>query len=219
MPKSKGTPHHKKSGKSQPARQNDQFLGSSAVALLNTRRDQLYRVSKTLVANPLPGGVVDSIFDISYQLSDLPENGAMLIMFAEYRIMSVQVSLMPMFRANPMAAEAASGPIPRILIVFSPEQISLASKAEFERYQNLVINDDETHTNVRFSPVVAQAVYQSALSTSYAVGKVGQWLPTNSLGIPHYGLHILIEGSGILAGPFQQWNMSVRYNIEFRVSR
>jgi hypothetical protein len=197
----------------------NQFLGSSALTLLKSPKEVLFRTTKHLVADALTGGPADNIFPFTFQLSDLPENGAILIMFAEYRITSVTVSLAPMFRANTIVAEATIGPIPRILIVFSPEQTALATKAEFERYQNLVINDDSTHTNVRFTPVVAQTVYNTALSNGLTIGPPGTWIPTNQPTVPHYGLHVLIEGSGLFGAQYQSWNRTVTYNLEFRVSR
>jgi len=160
----------------------------------------------------------DSFFNLTFQVSDLQENGAFLIMWSEYRIKKVELMFRPMFRANSVGLQGQIL-IPQIFVAFDPaSSISPVSLAEYQRYSGLVVEDDSQSFAVAFTPRVAQPVYDGIITNAYSVGD-RPWLQTAQLSIPHYSVHVAVSGSANVAGPFQEWNVTTRYTLEFRVQR
>lgn len=165
------------------------------------------------------GNFADATFSEDFRLNLLQENGAMLIMWAEYKIVEIERTYRPMYRMNFIAEGPAVGTIPLIYVIYSPDQqFAPGGVASFQRYQGVVINDDSRSFTVKFRPKVALSVYDGIITSAYTVGPPS-WLQTIEPSIPHFGLHTLITGSGILGGPFQQWNVTTRYTIDFRIVR
>jgi hypothetical protein len=161
----------------------------------------------------------DSFFNLTFQASDLQENGAFLIMWSEYRIKKVELMFRPMFRAN-FVGEQGSILIPQLFVVYDPAStVSPNSIAEYQRYAGLVVQDDSQSFSVACTPRIAQPVYDGIITSAFSVGEKATWLQTAQLSIPHYSVHVAISGSGNVAGPFQQWNVTTRYTLEFRVQR
>jgi hypothetical protein len=165
-------------------------------------------------------GPVDTFTAFSFQMNDLQENGAFLIMWAEYRIKLVEVFFRPMFRNNDVALDAGQILIPQIVVVFEPSANAAPSvMVEYERFQGAVICDDSRAFGVVASPRMAQPVYDGIITSAYAIGSNKTWLQTAQNSIPHYGIYVAVSGSGNIAGPFQAWNVQVRYTIDFRLVR
>jgi len=160
----------------------------------------------------------DSFFDLTFQVSDLQENGAFLIMWSEYRIKKVELMFRPMYRANSVVLQGQIL-IPQIFVVFDPaSSIAPVNLVEYQRYSGLVVEDDSQSFAVTFTPRVAQPVYDGIITNAYSVGN-RPWLQTAQLSIPHYSVHVAVSGSANVAGPFQEWNVTTRYTVEFRVQR
>lgn len=162
---------------------------------------------------------VDSFFNLTFQMSDLQENGAFKIMWSEYRIVKVELMFRPMFRANNVIQQGTIL-IPQILVVFDGTSTSApATVQEFQRYAGLVTQDDSQSFSVTCMPRIATPVYDGIITSAYSVGEGRTWLQTAQPSIPHYSVHVAVTGSGNLAGPFQQWNVMTRYTLQFRLQR
>lgn len=162
---------------------------------------------------------IDSFYNLTFQMSDLQETGAFKIMWSEYRIMKVELMFRPMFRANNVIQQGTIL-IPQILVVFDGTSTSApATVQEFQRYAGLVVQDDSQSFSVTCMPRIATPVYDGIITSAYSVGEGKTWLQTAQPSIPHYSVHVAVTGSGNLAGPFQQWNVTTRYTLQFRLQR
>lgn len=98
---------------------------------------------------------VDSFYDLTFQASDLQENGAFLILWSEYRIRKVEMMFRPMFRAN-FVIEQPNIIIPQIFVVFDPASTaSPTTLQQYQRYAGLVVEDDSRSFTLAFNPRVA----------------------------------------------------------------
>lgn len=161
---------------------------------------------------------VDNITRFTFQVSDLFENGAFRILYAEYRIRTVELCFRPMFRANSVSLQTAIA-IPLISVVYEPTSSTALSYPDLQRYAGLVQQDDSRSFVVKCSPRIATPVFDGLITSAYSVGPRETWLQTEQLSIPHYGLFVGVSGSGNVAGPFQEWSVTVRYTLEFRIER
>jgi len=204
-------------GKTTPMR-SVQFSTVTPNSIIPQVKQEPYRCVKLGHSFGLVQGQFDSFSDFSFQVSDLQENGAFAIMFEEYRILSVTMTLRPMYRANAIINESTSGLIPQVYLVFDPTNGTLPSSvSDYQRYQALVVHDDSSAVTIAFAPKAQEAIYNGILTTAYAP-KNSCWISTSYLGVPHYGAHIAISGSGV-AAEGQHWNVSVSYSIAFRGNR
>jgi len=205
-------------GKTNPSR-GMQFSTVTPNSIIPQVKQKLYRCVKLGHPFGLVQGQFDSFSDFSFQVTDLAENGAFAIMFVEYRIISVTMTFRPMYRANAIINESTSGLIPQIYLVFDPTNGTLPSSvSDYQRYQALVVHDDSSAVTIAFAPKAQEAIYNGILTTAYSPKLDSGWISTSYLGVPHYGAHVAISGSGVVAEG-QHWNVSVSYSIAFRGNR
>jgi len=188
-------------------------------ALVRGPRQSSYTLTKWAKTDVYVQAPVDSFRDLTFQVSDLQENGAFLIMWSQYMIRKVEMDFRPMFRANSVREQAAIA-IPLIYLVFDSSGATVPTTLpEYERFAGLVTQDDSESFHVTFEPRIATPVYDGVITTAYSVPKGRTWLSTAFLSIPHYSLHVAIGGSGNVAGPFQAWNVTTRYTIDVQLER
>jgi len=209
----------KRGGRQGTRQGNVAFSRVAAGALSSGPQQAITTLTKWADPQTITQTPIDSFTDMTFQVSDLQENGAFLIMWSEYRIKKVELMFRPMFRANNVLQQGTIL-IPQILVAFDPgSTASPVSVHDYQRYAGLVTQDDSQSFSVACSPRIAQPVYDGVITSAYSVGERTTWLQTVQPSIPHYSVHVAVTGSGTLAGPFQQWNVMVRYTLEFRVQR
>lgn len=207
-----------KPGKAKNSHLNTDFISVRSGALLRGPSQRTVTMTKWGPQSVITQAPVDNITRFTFQVSDLLENGAFLILYSEYRIRMVEVCFRPMFRANSVALQTAVA-IPLIYVVYEPTSSTSLSFAELIRFAGLVQQDDSKSFVVKCSPRIAIPVFDGIITSAYSVGSRDTWLQTEQLSIPHYGLFVGVSGSGNVAGPFQEWNVSIRYTLEFRIER
>jgi hypothetical protein len=179
-----------------------------------------YRMVKTGPALVLSQTPIDGFSELLFRLSDLPENGAFLIMWSLYQIEKIELQFRPMYRANPIA-NAPLGLIPEIYVAYQQDStVALPVNIdEMRRYGDLVVTDDSDAFTVSFRPRFAKELFRSLVASTYEPSLDSDWLPTTVPDVPHYRSFIGITGSTNLAGPFQAWNVVARYHLNFKLQR
>jgi len=160
-------------------------------------------------------GIGATFHDYTFAMSDLPENGAYAILFQEYRLRKVDMFLRPMFRANSLA-QAGLAEIPLVYVVFDPTSYIPVSIANYQTFENVIVQDDSSTIQVSFCPVALISLYDGIITSAYAAAPRSTWLQTAEPSIPHNSLHIAVLGNSIIGAEFQQWNLEFRYTLEFR---
>jgi hypothetical protein len=175
---------------------------------------------KTGPALLLSQGPIDVFSALNFRLSDLPENGAELILWSFYQIERIELQFRPMYRANPIH-DAPAGLIPEIYVAYQSDSTTGTpiSIDEMRRYADLVVTDDSDAFVVSFRPRFAKELFRSALLSTYEPSSNSDWLPTNAADVPHYSTFVGITGSTAVAGPFQVWNVVARYHLNFKLQR
>jgi hypothetical protein len=181
----------------------------------------------TTVKHGLPGRIAqaagDAYTSLTFQLTDLLENGAMNIFWSLYQISEVSVEFRPAYRANSVIFDAPNGLIPQILVAFDPDSTVAGGGSldvdRLRRYANVVVTDDKEGFMVKFRPRVAKPVYENILINTYEPSDDSDWFPTSHPAVPHYGLYVAVTGSNNIAGPFQEWNVITRYSLRFKSER
>jgi hypothetical protein len=179
-----------------------------------------YRMIKTGPALVLSQGPIDVFSQLTYRLSDLPENGAFLIMWSLYQIERIELQFRPMYRANPIH-DAPAGLIPEIYVAYQPDSVvgTPANIDEMRRYADLVVTDDSDSFVVSFRPRFAKELFRTLIASTYEPSSNSDWLSTVTPDVPHYSTFVGITGSTSLAGPFQAWNVVARYHLNFKLQR
>jgi hypothetical protein len=164
-------------------------------------------------------GPVDVVSSQTFQVSDLLENGAFLILFEEFQIVKVELAFRPMYRANAIV-DALIGRIPEIYVAYDPTTAGPPTSVDpLGRYSDVAITDDSDPFVVSFRPRFAKRIYNGLLTDGFEPSVDSDWLSTSDLSIPHYHIFIGITGSMNIAGPFQSWNVVPRYTLRFRGHR
>jgi len=190
--------------------------------ILQTPPQSLCRFVKTGPAFAVDQQTLDTFTGLTFRLSDVPENGAYLILWSFYQIEKVELQFRPMYRANRVADAAAIGLIPEIYVAFDPDstRATPVNLDEMRRYADLTVTDDSDGFVVSFRPRFAKTVFESALLSTYEPSNDQDWLPTIHNTVPHYNLFVAVTGSNVIGpGPFQAWNVVARYTLKFKDQR
>jgi len=196
------------------------FSTNSSTRMLPTPRQTIFHTWKTGPALVLPQTGIDSFTSLQFQLNDVPENGAMLIMWSLYQITEVELQFRPMYRANPIQP-LANGLIPEIYVAYDSDSTRATpiDMNEMRRYADVTVTDDSVGFVVRFRPRFAKSLFENLLLNTYEPSHDNDWLPTIHNKVPHYSIFVGVTGSGNLAGPFQAWNVVARYHLAFKLER
>jgi len=160
------------------------------------------------------GGLLD------FKLFNVPNASDFTSLYDEYRIVKVEVEIIPAFTsANNLLG---SNGYPRMHQIHScvdydggNSGTTLASMMQYTNYKGSSI--DRIHKRVIF-PKIATEVFNTSVSTAYAP-KWGQWIDTSNSSVPHYGMIYnipVLPGLPQTGADSQIGDLKMKYFIEFR---
>lgn len=156
---------------------------------------QSYHVSSTIVATS---------FAQDFALSMLHGYGDYTQAFDKYRILEVQTEFFP----NTIGLSVTSSAIIDTVIDYD-DSTTLTSGEQYQ-YDSCYSVGSGTSFKRTFVPRISLAAFSGSF-TSYAEGKIGQWIDCASDGVKHYGLKGLISAST----PNFALNMVHRVHVQF----
>jgi len=100
------------------------------------------------------------------------------------------------------------------------DDVALGGSAIALSYDNAILHPlDSTIVGRRkFSPAIAQAMYQSAVSTGYGSRKKA-WLSTASTTVPHYGMKMVTQAVTVAVNVYPKLRVFCTMRVGFRRSR
>jgi len=170
---------------------------------------------------------VDFGVGTSFQLTDVASFAAFTSAYDAYRINSVTLDIEYL---NNAADSYGGTQMPTMYSYIDQDDDTrpLAIAALTQKQGRKIFqfgNKLKTRTRLRFTPVLANAVYAgpgAATGTAYAVipsSKKPQWINCTDPSIPHYALKLWMTdlNDGILGGVFTQaFRLNWKYNVSFR---
>jgi hypothetical protein len=150
-----------------------------------------------------------------------PGSSELIALFDEYRIDSVEVSLM--LGCNSIqGGTAATAQLPILNIAFDPNDTSVTSLSSILQYQNLQIvqlgsniTQNGYVMKIRPTPLTTVGGVLSGTPSTRA-----PFISTDQPGVQHFGLKIFYDPAGsTLATVFGTLSIYVKYNLECKVSK
>lgn len=130
-------------------------------------------------------------YGFSFSLNDLTNAADFTTLYDQYRILKVEVELMPTVTgANPVNYTVIGGNIHSAIDYDSSTNPTVSELVQYSSYKGTKL--DRTHKRVIY-PRTATSVYAGVATTGYSQSKYGQWIDCNSPGVVHYGLRALID--------------------------
>ena len=147
-------------------------------------------------------------------MSDIGETTHFTNIFDQYRIVKVQVQLVP-FNLPPLATTTAQYYAPLLMAVDYDDNATPTSTQQLYDHSNLKIITSGTQKPYLFTfkPAMLKAAYTGSFS-GYAPGS-DQWLDCASTDIIHYGIKWALASSSVIP----TYGVYIRYFIEFKQSR
>lgn len=147
--------------------------------------------------NQTPHNFVDSLQNLAYfttstvsntfagtffALSSMNDASEYAAVFDQYRIMAVEITLMP-------STLTVSGLTGHILCAIDYDDVATTTPALMAQKSTVVISNLQDTVVRSFTPKIALAAYSGAF-TSYSVAPAHTWINTASTTVQHYGLKI-----------------------------
>lgn len=159
----------------------------------------------------------DNFGSFQFTLNDLQQASVLGDLFQQYKITDIVAFFRPMYRANSMLQDA-DYLIPQIYVAFDPNDVSnWGAISDASDADSVFINDDSAAFRMTVKPRPAMAAYAGAFTGFADSGS--PWMDAGNDQIRYYGLKWAITGAGIGAAHFQSWNVTIRYQLSFRMSK
>lgn len=155
---------------------------------------------------------VDTLGGFAFSLSDLNEVTSFTNLFDQYKIIKIQVELIPLTIPATMNATGAFYSTALLMAIDYDDSGTPASLQVVKNYQNVRIIPPGTQRVYKFAfePHMALAAYSGSF-TSYANLKP-RWIDASSTGVVHYGLKYGVATSAVQV----QFQVLTRYVVQFR---
>jgi hypothetical protein len=136
--------------------------------------------------------------------------------YEHYCISKIEAFFRPQYRANNIAT---LGKMPIIYVAADPtDTSSWTSLSEARGHDCVITMDDSEGFCIVLSPRVNTYIYAGSAVNS-GIGNANQWINTADTGVRHYGIKWAILGAGGALTDLQEWNVSIRYTVHFRIGK
>lgn len=175
--------------------------------IMAQRINQTYTFTRTYQgADIIPLYATAAFYSYNFKLSDLPNYTEFSALFDFYRIDKVIVKFFPQVTVgnlgNNLTSTSVLSKVPRIVSVIDyDDSTALTNLNDAYQYQNMKQGLMTRQHNRVITPKVSTTVYKTAITSGYSVPKTGMWIDCTDADVPHYGLKIGIEQSGINGVP------------------
>lgn len=162
-------------------------------------------------------GSTDAFGTLDFRLSNIDSAVAWGALFQQYKIRKAEVFFRPMFRANAALATPIFLPPLIYVAVDVNDGSSWSAITQAERAAGCVTRDDSAGFGLEFQPRTAMALYAGSFSAYAEAPEV--WIDTGDATVRHYGMKWAVLGAGIGSSTEQQWNVTTRFTVTFRLPR
>lgn len=179
------------------------------------------------LATPALAGLTYQTWGTAYTFSDPSGSSELAALYDQYRLVRVDVELVPIYNTSLSTPTAGNGSLAGWLHSVQDYDDAAAPTASntgiltLQQYRSYRCDPLVAHGRLTWSirPKVAMAAFGATLFTQYAVTEA-PWIDCNSAVVEHYGLKFIFEivnpGANIA---FLDYRFNVRYHLEMREVR
>lgn len=161
---------------------------------------------------------------IPFQLDQLPGYATLAAAFAEYRIESCTVTFIPKQAADTYSTAAGNSIASKTILGWFQDDSGVAIAAPFLANENPWLQRQGYRTrlfdreiNIKCSPSPLTAMTNPGGALETAIGAPAQWISTNNVDLPHYGLKVRAYSDISTLGTFiDTGRLYVTYTVQFR---
>ena len=161
---------------------------------------------------------------IPFQLDQLPGYATFAAAFAEYRIESCTVTFIPKQAADTYSTAAGNSIASKTILGWFQDDSGVAIAAPFLANENPWLQRQGYRTrlfdreiNIKCSPSPLTAMTNPGGALETAIGAPAQWISTNNVDLPHYGLKVRAYSDISTLGTFiDTGRLYVTYTVQFR---
>lgn len=179
-----------------------------------TSGNKIYRIRQqygTLPALVQVAGA-PSFVSAYFALSGLDNSAGFGLVFDQYRIVAIEVSISPQATSQPMASGVT---FPRLYTAIDYDDAATPTSIAYVREYDSCVESPPGSGIVRtFTPAMALAAYSGAF-TSYA-NRSMQWIDVASPNVQHYGIKAACDGGQTGQTLLQQYDVDAVIFVEFR---
>lgn len=161
--------------------------------------------------------LTNSFSALSFQLGFLGNVSGYQVLFDQYRIRCVVVTITPAVTAN--LTTPSTNYLPRLFTVIDYDDDSLPpTLTAMQQYDTLMISPPCTSVTRIIAPRVATQLYGGVSTTGYEP-KENAWIDMSNVSVPHYGLKIGIEPANSGQTVQQRYTIEACFFFECRSQR
>lgn len=196
--------------KSNKTKKQSQFTPLSDIKLLsnfnNVRLEVWKNVDKGQIATST---TVATLGSYDFKLSELYEVSSYTSVFDQYRIVSVELIIIPV-NQKPLAT-TSNVSAPCLFMAYDLDDSGTpASINIIYNYENMLTLECGHSKIVRFKPAISLAAYSTAFDSNAT--KQDQWIDCANTGVTHYGFKYAANANATIA----VWQVVAKYCLQFK---